>query len=67
LALQSFEWNDGEFVNGPEVVVFSEFVAIPPYGPGLTVISEDTVFVSWSQGDSGANARVYGKFVRLGQ
>lgn len=67
LALQSFEWNDGQFVGGPEVVVFSEFVAIPPYGPGLTVISEDIVFVSWSQGDSGANARVYGKFVRLGQ
>ena len=39
--------------------------AHPPYGPGVTHVTDDVYFVTWSRGPTASDAKIEGRFVDL--
>ncbi|MEZ4460067.1 MAG: hypothetical protein R3E66_10130 [bacterium] len=63
VVLQAFRVDQGRLTLGPENVVLPSYDAIQPYGPGLAHLEDDLYFVTYTQGASAPEARVYGRFV----
>lgn len=60
--LQAF--ND-ELEGGAEVTFDLVKEGIPPYGPDITYVENDIYFITWSEGESGRDAEVKARFVKL--
>lgn len=60
--LQAF--ND-ELVGGSEVTFDMVTEGIAPFGPDIAHVQDDIYLISWSEGDSGREAEVKARFVKL--
>ena len=64
VVLQAFKVGNGRLELGPETVVLPSYDAMPPHGPSVVPLEGDDYFVTYTQGTSAPQTRVFGRFVR---
>jgi hypothetical protein len=64
VVLQAFSVGNNRLELGPETVVLPTYDAMPPYGPSVVALEGDDYFVTYTQGTSAPQTRVFGRFVR---
>ena len=64
VVLQAFAVGNNRLELGPETVVLPTYDAMPPYGPGLVALENDDYFVTYTQGATAPQTRVFGRLVR---
>lgn len=63
VVVQPFTTDGGSIAAGDAVPIPTENPGVPPYGPDVTWTGDTTYFVTWSEGASGPETRVHGRFV----
>lgn len=65
VVVQSFAQNGASFDIGEPMVLVNDETGKSPYGPRVLHVGQDAFFVVWSQGDTAAEARLRGRFLRV--